>query len=140
MTSARTLQTNFDAFKFPTSDLVQFRALVTPCIPRCEPVVCTPPGYPPRNLKSYGRRRRRRQAAGSEEAPLLVANAMRIVDTFEFVGEGVGGGREGWDLAQGPGLPGTLVWIVLLACQVFNSLAHMRSRIKKRQKTHTPSV
>jgi len=118
VTSARTLQTNFDAFKFPTSDLVQFRALVTPCIPRCEPVVCTPPGYPPRNLNSYGRRRRRRQAAGSEEAPLLVANAMRIVDTFEFVGEGVGGGREGWDLAQGPGLPGTLVWIVLLACQV----------------------
>ena len=46
---------------------------------------------------------------------------MRIVDTFEFVGEGVGGGREGWDLAQGPGLPGTLVWIVLLACQGFNS-------------------
>ena len=32
--SARALQADFDAFKFPTSDVVQFRALVTPCIPR----------------------------------------------------------------------------------------------------------
>ena len=28
------LQANFEAFKFPTSSVVQFRALVTPCIPR----------------------------------------------------------------------------------------------------------
>ena len=34
------LQADFDAFKFPTSDVVQFRALVTPCIPRCDPVKC----------------------------------------------------------------------------------------------------
>ena len=33
--SGQVLQANFDAFKFPTSDIVQFRALVTPCIPRC---------------------------------------------------------------------------------------------------------
>ena len=32
--SGQTLQANFEAFKFPTSSLVQFRALVTPCIPR----------------------------------------------------------------------------------------------------------
>ena len=30
----------FDAFKFPTSETVQFRALVTPCLPTCEPVKC----------------------------------------------------------------------------------------------------
>ena len=35
-----TLQADFDAFKFPTSNVVQFRALVTPCIPRCDPVKC----------------------------------------------------------------------------------------------------
>ena len=35
------LISNFDAFKFPTSDVVQFRALVTPCMPKCEPVDCT---------------------------------------------------------------------------------------------------
>ena len=32
--SGQTLQANFEAFKFPTSSVVQFRALVTPCIPR----------------------------------------------------------------------------------------------------------
>lgn len=32
------LQANFDAFKFPTSEIVQFKALVTPCLPSCEPV------------------------------------------------------------------------------------------------------
>jgi hypothetical protein len=35
------LISNFDAFKFPTSDVVQFRALVTPCMPTCEPVDCS---------------------------------------------------------------------------------------------------
>ena len=38
--SAKILQANFDAFKFPSSPLVQFRALVTPCMPRCDPVRC----------------------------------------------------------------------------------------------------
>ena len=32
--SGQTLHANFEAFKFPTSSVVQFRALVTPCIPR----------------------------------------------------------------------------------------------------------
>lgn len=32
--SGQLLQANFEAFKFPTSSVVQFRALVTPCIPR----------------------------------------------------------------------------------------------------------
>jgi hypothetical protein len=32
--SGQVLQANFEAFKFPTSSVVQFRALVTPCIPR----------------------------------------------------------------------------------------------------------
>jgi len=36
----KVLLSQFDAFKFPSSELVQFRALVTPCIPRCEPVIC----------------------------------------------------------------------------------------------------
>ena len=38
--SGKTLVANFDAFKFPTSEVVQFRALVTPCMPRCSPVEC----------------------------------------------------------------------------------------------------
>lgn len=32
------LEASFDAFKFPTTEIVQFKALVTPCLPACEPV------------------------------------------------------------------------------------------------------
>lgn len=61
--NGQTLQTNFDAFKFPTSDVVQFRALVTPCIPRCDPVRCDVSDYLGHSIvtKSYGKRRRRRK-------------------------------------------------------------------------------
>ncbi|XP_036325298.1 uncharacterized protein LOC118738469 [Rhagoletis pomonella] len=59
-TSAKILLSHFDAFKFPTSELVQFRALVTPCMPTCNPVQCDQEDgvgeYRPMN--SYGRRRR----------------------------------------------------------------------------------
>jgi len=36
----KALVSHFDAFKFPTSEVVQFRALVTPCLPTCQPVIC----------------------------------------------------------------------------------------------------
>lgn len=35
----------FDAFKFPTSDMVFFRAVVTSCLAECKPAVC--PNYSP---------------------------------------------------------------------------------------------
>lgn len=34
----------FDAFKFPTSDMVFFRAVVTSCLAECKPAVCSPAG------------------------------------------------------------------------------------------------
>lgn len=43
--TGKTLIANFDAFKFPTSEVVQFRALVTPCMPRCQPVQCVYQDY-----------------------------------------------------------------------------------------------
>ncbi|XP_005177489.2 uncharacterized protein LOC101896863 [Musca domestica] len=55
------LVSQFDAFKFPSSEVVQFRALVTPCIPRCEPVICDNEDSVSGELKSlvsYGRRKR----------------------------------------------------------------------------------
>ncbi|XP_037808095.1 uncharacterized protein LOC119601322 [Lucilia sericata] len=55
------LVSQFDAFKFPSSDVVQFRALVTPCIPRCEPVICDNEDAVSGDLKSlvsYGRKKR----------------------------------------------------------------------------------
>ncbi|XP_053946412.1 uncharacterized protein LOC128855489 [Anastrepha ludens] len=59
-TSGKILLSHFDAFKFPTSELVQFRALVTPCMPTCEPVQCdqSENGGEYKSMVSYGRRRR----------------------------------------------------------------------------------
>ena len=56
------LGASFDAFKFPTSELVQFRALVTPCLPTCEPVICDVMdfGGQVRQTESYGRKKRSR--------------------------------------------------------------------------------
>ena len=93
--------------------IVAFRALVTPCIPHCEPVRCGEEGK-----ESYGRRRRRegergggrgweveggvyrgsreevgsggervfrRKREGGED--LLLANAIHILDKLEFLPE-----------------------------------------------------
>lgn len=85
------LQAFFEAFKFPTSDLVQFQALVTPCLPSCQPVDCSLPADPSTtgmfHAKSYGRRRRRSTATNAtshEPENLLVINSIRIADRFRF--------------------------------------------------------
>ena len=78
----------FDAFKFPSSDKVQFRALVTPCLPACEPVQCETTDYAgeARIGNSYGRKKRsdaltrRKRQAGQEE--ILVVQSIEIVDKF----------------------------------------------------------
>ena len=59
------LLADFDAFKFPSSDVVQFRAHVTPCMPTCEPVDCSVTDYRggSKVVESYGRRRRSASAA-----------------------------------------------------------------------------
>lgn len=43
--TVKILEAPFDAFKFPTSDIVQFKALVTPCLPKCDPVNCNVIGH-----------------------------------------------------------------------------------------------
>ena len=58
----KVLITNFDAFKFPTSEIVQFRAHITPCMPTCEPVECIYKDYyggDNTRISSYGKRRKR---------------------------------------------------------------------------------
>ncbi|KAH8418045.1 hypothetical protein KR222_010941, partial [Zaprionus bogoriensis] len=58
--SGKILFAHFDAFKFPSSEVVQFRALVTPCMPYCEPVNCQDVVSGDfKSLLSYGRRKRR---------------------------------------------------------------------------------
>lgn len=83
----------FDAFKFPTSETVQFRALITPCLPTCEPVQCNMRSFDGalREMDSFGRRRRRRSlskdlVASATEEEILVAKAIQIKDKFQFKG------------------------------------------------------
>ncbi len=58
--NGKILISNFDAFKFPTSEVVQFRAHVTPCMPTCEPVECIYTDYygsgDKTRVSSYGKR------------------------------------------------------------------------------------
>ncbi|KAH8295455.1 hypothetical protein KR018_011354 [Drosophila ironensis] len=117
----KVLLSQFDAFKFPSSELVQFRALVTPCIPRCEPVICdNDENGELKSLLSYGRRKRsvlngtdgvelaikseRRKrdvshqtaAAGSDENILLV-QSIQITDKFAFNGADAKAAEAGLD-------------------------------------------
>ena len=73
----KTLQANFEAFKFAGSSVVQFRALVTPCVPRCEPILCT------------GRVRRRRRAvttSTTSNTTLVLANQLTILERDQVEG------------------------------------------------------
>ncbi|CAH1184115.1 unnamed protein product [Phyllotreta striolata] len=83
--SGKILLSHFDAFKFPSSEVVQFRALVTPCMPTCEPVQCDEeePNGELRSVVSYGKRRRRRSTSLSHEDMLLV-QSIQITDKFGF--------------------------------------------------------
>ena len=90
--NGQVLETRFEAFKFPTSDLVQFKALVTPCVANCEPTKCNlnlPSGRTSQSL-SYGKRRRRR-ASGDQDGvtPVLedsenvvVVESLSVTDKF----------------------------------------------------------
>lgn len=83
--SSKTLKAPFDAFKFPNSDVVQFKALVTPCLGPCKPVKCDVQDYLgyQRKVDSLGRRRRRRDADNSTDNNLLVVQSIRIADKFQ---------------------------------------------------------
>ena len=48
--------------------MVQFRAMVTPCVPRCDPVLCS------------GAVRRRRSVTNTTASPLLLANRLTILE------------------------------------------------------------
>ena len=108
--SGKILTVPFDAFKFPSSDVVQFKALVTPCLPRCRPVTCdlSDPSGGRRRVISHGRRRR---AVPEDSSDVLVVKKIRIADTFEFqpppegsaaagAGAGAGAGGAEWQPAD----------------------------------------
>lgn len=80
----------FDAFKFPSSEVVQFRALVTPCMPTCEPVQCDQEDASGelRSVHSFGKRRRRRStkdgATSDARDDMLLVQSIQITDKFGF--------------------------------------------------------
>ncbi|KFM57153.1 hypothetical protein X975_21511, partial [Stegodyphus mimosarum] len=93
-TETKILQAAFDAFKFPTSEIVQFKALVTPCLPTCEPADCpvrTLDGVAQR-AASYGKKRRKRwldrERRSTEEDELVVVQTIHITDKFGFERKG----------------------------------------------------
>lgn len=66
--------------------MVQFRALVTPCMATCEPVQCDEEEESTgelRSVVSFGRRRRRRSTSTAQDDMLLV-QSIQITDKFGF--------------------------------------------------------
>lgn len=89
LNSDKILISKFDAFRFPSSDMVQFRAMVTPCMPTCPPVVCDVLDYTgqTRQVESYGRKKRwiepvHREKRESNSEEVLVVQTLRIVDRY----------------------------------------------------------
>lgn len=93
--SGKILLSHFDAFKFPSSEVVQFRALVTPCMPTCDPVQCDQEDFSGelRSLISYGRKRRslnttlvreRRETKNNGQDDMLLVQTIQITDKFGF--------------------------------------------------------
>ncbi|XP_015788965.1 uncharacterized protein LOC107365903 isoform X2 [Tetranychus urticae] len=88
--SSKSVEAPFEAFKFPTSGIVQFRALVVPCLPSCEPVHCATTGFDGtrRKITSLGRRKRSSSILGSgsssntSDSELIVIQTIEIVDKF----------------------------------------------------------
>ena len=74
------LEAKFDAFKFPTSDVVQFKAVVAPCLPACDPIKCSVSGVDGRTseVHSFGRRRKR------EADEVMVVQSLSVTDKFGF--------------------------------------------------------
>lgn len=89
-------------FQFPTTDIVQFKAVVTPCLGTCAPAVCKTenPDGTVFTLNSYGRRRRRSIESNKFRAPkerkankpvdesgeeeVVVVQSIKITDNFAF--------------------------------------------------------
>jgi hypothetical protein len=61
----RSLYSNFKAFRFPSSGLVNFEVQIRFCPERCHPVDCNKTGQ---RLRSYGRKRRKRQIDVNNES------------------------------------------------------------------------
>lgn len=89
--STKNLVSHFDAFKFPSSPTVQFRALITPCIPHCEPVNCEDNqnfGAEARSITSFGRKKRSTNESypmnEEDKSPSKSLSSMMLVQAIEI--------------------------------------------------------
>ncbi|RWS10966.1 hypothetical protein B4U79_11087 [Dinothrombium tinctorium] len=83
----KSMEAQFEAFKFPTSGIVQFRALVVPCLPTCEPVQCTSETHDgfKKQIASFGRRKRDIDSVKNEtNEEMVVMQSIEITDKFPF--------------------------------------------------------
>ena len=86
--SPKSLEAPFEAFKFPTSGIVQFRALVVPCLPSCEPVQCSLNNFDGtrKKVNSLGRRKRSGLEStarnDTKDNEMIVIQTIQIVDKF----------------------------------------------------------
>ena len=84
----KSLEAPFEAFKFPTSGIVQFRALVVPCLPSCKSVQCTINNFDGsrKKMNSLGRKKRSSLEASerneTKENEMIVIQTINIVDKF----------------------------------------------------------
>ncbi|KAG1696965.1 hypothetical protein GQR58_006077 [Nymphon striatum] len=84
----KVLTAAFNAFKFPSTDIVQFKALVTPCLPACEPAQCETLDQSGQSVfvNSFGKRKKRntngnRHKIGNRE-DMVVIESLHVSDTF----------------------------------------------------------
>lgn len=139
--NSSSLRTKFDAFKFPSSDTVQFQALVTLCMPTCAPVQCPPHHIEydyyineetATSIPGLNSTRNRRMAVDEDEIvgnqTVIVAGIMVIMDRFPFNEDSLNISNENrTDRVESnvrPGITGgggpsaVLIWILLLCVQV----------------------
>lgn len=96
-TKDRSVEAHFDAFKFPNSEHVRFRALVSPCVGACEPVHCYAQGSDGTHQQTYSYGRRRRSLSNSSSSSLslspdaskaademMVSRSLKVQDAFPF--------------------------------------------------------
>lgn len=88
-TGSKAIETKFDAFKFPTSDAVLFKAVVSPCVGQCTPAHCytTSSDGTHRQVFSFGKRRRRRSAGENDavkDDDVVLSKFLTVEDTFPF--------------------------------------------------------
>lgn len=80
---SKVLEATFEAFKFPTSEMVLFKAVVSPCLSKCQPIQCIVNDFNEEKTKmfSFGRKRRRRR---SNKDDLVLTQTIMIKDFFDF--------------------------------------------------------